>query len=51
MIKKILVAFDGSEPADKAFGFALELATKFSAELEVAGVIRPPDYGGTVEST
>ena len=51
MIKKILVAYDGSEPADKAFDYALELAAKFSAELEVIGVIRPPEFGGAVEST
>jgi nucleotide-binding universal stress UspA family protein len=51
MIRKMLIAYDGSEPADKAFDCALEIAAKFSAKLEVAGVIRPPDFGGAVEST
>jgi len=50
MIKKILVAYDGSEPADKAFDYALEFAGKFDSEIEVAGVLRPPEFGGALEA-
>ena len=32
MLKKILVAYDGSESADRAFEFALELAKPFAAQ-------------------
>ena len=38
MIKKILVAIDGSEPANKALDFALDLAEKYSAELMLLNV-------------
>ena len=41
MIKKILVAFDGSEPAHKALDFALELAEKYSSELLLLNVYQP----------
>lgn len=51
MIKKILVAHDGSELADKAFTLALDLAKKYGAELYVLAVARPPEFGGgTVET-
>jgi nucleotide-binding universal stress UspA family protein len=52
MINKILVAYDGSDPADKAFDYALEFAQRFSAELDLVSIIRPPEYGGgAVEAT
>lgn len=38
MIKKILVALDGSEPANKALDFALGLAETYSAELVLLNV-------------
>jgi nucleotide-binding universal stress UspA family protein len=41
LIKKILVAFDGSEPANKALDFALGLAKKCSAELMLLNVYQP----------
>jgi hypothetical protein len=34
-----------------ANAYAVELAAKFSAELQVTSVIRPLEFGGTVEST
>lgn len=43
MIQHILVAYDGSEPADKAYALALELAHRFGAALQVLAVARPPD--------
>ena len=49
MMKKILVAYDGSEPANKAFELALDLAGKYQAELFVLAVARPPEFGTEVE--
>jgi len=39
--KKILVPLDGSEHADKALGFALDLAEKYSASIVLLSVIPP----------
>lgn len=50
MISKILVAHDGSEPADKAFLQALEIAAKFGAELHAVSVIRLPEFGDEVDT-
>lgn len=41
MIKKILVALDGSEPANKALNFALGIAETYSAELVLLNVYEP----------
>jgi nucleotide-binding universal stress UspA family protein len=49
-MKRILVAYDGSEPAERAFAQALELADKFGAELFVLTVARPPEFGEEVET-
>jgi nucleotide-binding universal stress UspA family protein len=38
MMKKILVALDESESAEKAFDYALDLADKYAADLEVLTV-------------
>jgi len=46
MIKKILVAYDGSEGSHSAFLFGLEMAKNFAAELEILSVVRvlePPE--------
>jgi nucleotide-binding universal stress UspA family protein len=51
MIKKILVAFDGSESARRAFGMALEIAEPIGAEIIVASVARPPEPATMVETT
>jgi nucleotide-binding universal stress UspA family protein len=50
MIKKILLAYDGSEPAKKALDAALDLARKYQAELYVLTVAQPPDFGEDVET-
>ena len=50
MFDKILVAYDGSAAAHKAFDLALDLATKYGAELKVLAVARPPDFGSEVET-
>jgi nucleotide-binding universal stress UspA family protein len=49
-MKRILVAYDGSQPADRAFAVGLELAGKYGAELTVMAVARPPDFGTEVET-
>lgn len=50
MIKKILLAYDGSESARKAVDAALDLALKYQAELYVLTVAQPPDFGEDVET-
>jgi len=40
MVKKILVALDGSEAADKALDFALDLAEKYSAQIVLLSVVQ-----------
>ena len=42
MIKKILVAIDGSQSADHALDFGLDLASKYSAEVMIATVFDSP---------
>lgn len=44
MFKRILIAYDGSKPAEKAFRTALDLAGKYRAALLVLAVVRAPDY-------
>lgn len=41
MIKKILVALDGSEHANRALNFALDLAEKYSAKIVLLSVVQP----------
>ncbi len=50
MIKKILLAYDGSEPARKALDAAVDLARTYQAELYVLTVAQPPDFGEDVET-
>lgn len=50
MITHILVAYDGSEPAAKAFAFATDLAKKYQASLTVLAVSRPPEIAEDVET-
>lgn len=49
-MKHILVAYDGSASAEKAFVLALDLAGKYGAEIHVLAVARPPEFGGEVET-
>ena len=49
-MKKILLAYDGSDPAKKALATALDLARKYQAELYVLTVAQPPDFGEDVET-
>jgi nucleotide-binding universal stress UspA family protein len=50
MINRILVAYDGSEPAKKAFNFALDLAQKYQAEIWVLAVAQLPEFAEDVET-
>jgi nucleotide-binding universal stress UspA family protein len=49
MYRRILVGYDGSKSATKAFQKALELAAADKAELHVLTVVRPPEIGDDVE--
>ena len=49
-MKRILVGYDGSEYAAKAFAMAADLAGKYGAELEVLCVARPPEPPEMVET-
>jgi nucleotide-binding universal stress UspA family protein len=49
-MKKILIAYDGSEAADKAYGHALDLAGKYGADLRVLAVASPPEFAEDVET-
>jgi len=50
MISKILLAYDGSEPASKAFEFAADLAQQYRAELFVLTVAEVPEFAEDVET-
>lgn len=44
LIKKILVALDGSKPSDNALDLALDLAEKYSADVLLLRVVPTPFY-------
>ncbi|MHB1076124.1 universal stress protein [Thiobacillus sp.] len=50
MIQKMLIAYDDSDSSRAAFNFALDLATRYGAELHVLTVARPPEFGEEVET-
>ncbi len=50
MLTKILVAYDGSESAEKAFAHGLDFAQRCGTELHVLAVARPPDFAQEVET-
>jgi len=50
MFKKILLAYDGSKPAEKAFTESVEMAQKFGAALAIVTVLRPPEFAEDVET-
>jgi len=49
-LKKILVAYDGSDPAERAYEAGLDLAQKYQADLIVLAVARPPEPPEMVEA-
>jgi nucleotide-binding universal stress UspA family protein len=50
MFRHILVAYDGSAPAEKAFNVALELARAFKGTIRVVSVVQPPKPAADVET-
>ncbi|WP_083902243.1 universal stress protein [Pandoraea sp. B-6] len=50
MFKIIILAFDGSPAALKAFDYALDIASKYRAVLHVLAVSRPPEIAEDVET-
>lgn len=50
VVKKILVAYDTSDPARRAFEAGVDLAQKYVAELIVLSVARPPEPPEMVEA-
>lgn len=50
MIRNILLGYDGSESANMALDFAVNLARTFNAQLHVLAVARPPEFGDEVET-
>ncbi len=49
-MKTILLAYDGSPPAVKAYDWAADLAATYDAELRILMVARPPEFGDEVET-
>lgn len=50
MIRKLLIAYDGSEQSRKAFDVGIEIAAQFSAEVFIVSVARPPEPADDVET-
>ena len=49
-MRKILAAYDGSEPARDALDFAVDLVRHYGAQLYVLAVSRPPEFAEDVEA-
>jgi nucleotide-binding universal stress UspA family protein len=45
VIKKLLLAYDGSDPAKQALEFAVDLVRHYQCEFHILSVVHPPDYG------
>ncbi len=50
MFRKILVAFDGSDPSRKAFQLGADLARRYQAELFILTVATVPEFHDEVET-
>jgi nucleotide-binding universal stress UspA family protein len=51
MFKKLLIAYDGSDHAKRAFGLALDIADADEAEIVVLSVAQPAEPATMVETT
>ena len=49
MIRKLLVAYDGSAQSEKAYKMAVDMASRYSAKMIVLSVARPPEPPVAVE--
>jgi len=45
LIKRVLVAVNGSENSDKALKFSLDIAEKYDATLTILNISEPPVVG------
>jgi nucleotide-binding universal stress UspA family protein len=50
VIRNILVGYDGSEASAHALTFAGDLARAYGSSMHVLAVVRPPEFGGIVET-
>jgi len=50
MFRSLLVGFDGSAQARKAYFIALDIAQKYQSQVHVLAVVRPPDFPEEVET-
>jgi nucleotide-binding universal stress UspA family protein len=50
VFRRILLAYDGSEPARKAFDRVLELVTHGNAHITIVAVVRPSEFALDVEA-
>ncbi|HMM22358.1 MAG TPA: universal stress protein [Selenomonadales bacterium] len=48
-IKKILVAYDGSQGSQKALEWAVMLAGKHQSDIVVATVVKPPEFSPSMD--
>ncbi len=49
MFSKVLIAYDGSKQSEKAYMLAIDMAAKYSAQMIVLSVARPPEPPVAVE--
>lgn len=49
MFTRILAAYDGSAAAEKAFDYAVDLAARYEARLDVVAVADAPEFSGVQE--
>ena len=51
MVRRILIAYDGSDPAKRAFRLGLEMARLYEARLTLVSVVQLPEPATMVETT
>jgi len=48
-IKKMVVAYDGSEGSHKALAWAVDLAVKLHSNVVVVSVVKPPEFSSSID--
>lgn len=48
-IKKMVVAYDGSESSHKALAWAVDLAVKLGCGVVVVSVVKPPEFSASID--
>jgi nucleotide-binding universal stress UspA family protein len=51
MMQRVLIAYDGSPSAERAFRFALGLVKPFAADVVLLSVVQPPEPAEMVETS